>query len=136
MNTKTPLSPDVAQRRQQLHTRVAMSLYAVLLMACIYLIKHTAPSTPVKALLALIPTLPVIWVMWSLYVFLTRADELQRRIHLTALSMAAAVTAFLTLTYGFLEDFAGLPHIAAWWTFVVINIVWGATSCLLWRRYR
>jgi hypothetical protein len=68
--------------------------------------------------------------------YLTQADELQRRVHLTSLSLAAGVTAFLTLTYGFLEDFAGFPHIPAWWTFVLIDLVWGASSCLLWYRYK
>lgn len=113
-----------------------MSLYVVLLLGSTYIIKHGAPSASMKVVLALIPTLPVIWVMWSLYVFLDHADELQRRVHLTSLSMAAGVTAFLTLTYGFLEDFAGFPHIPAWWTFVVIDLVWGATSCVLWCRYK
>ena len=67
---------------------------------------------------------------------LSRTDELQRRVYLESLAIAAGVTAFLSLTYGFLEDFAGLPHIPAWWTFVLIGTVWGATSCLLWRRYQ
>jgi hypothetical protein len=136
MNTKPRINPDVAQRRQKFQVMVAMGFYVVLLLACVYIIKHAAPSEPLRIALALIPTLPVIWVMWSLYIFLEHADELQRRVHLTSLSMAAGVTAFLTLTYGFLEDFAGFPHIPAWWTFVIIDLVWGATSCVLWCRYK
>jgi hypothetical protein len=112
-----------------------MSLYTVLILGCVYLIKHSQPG-PLRYVLAILPTLPVIWVMWSLYVFLTRADELQRRLHLESLAVAAGVTAFLTLTYGFLEEFAGLPHIAAWWTFIVIDVVWGATHCILRYRYK
>ena len=136
MNTKPRINPDVAHRRQKLQVLVAMSLYVLLLLVCVHVLKHGAPSQPLRITLALIPTLPVIWVMWSLYVYLTQADELQRRVHLTSLSMAAGVTAFLTLTYGFLEDFAGFPPIPAWWTFVVIDLVWGASSCLLWYRYK
>lgn len=113
-----------------------MGLYVLLLLGCTYIIKHGAPTPSMKVVLALIPTLPVIWVMWSLYALLEHADELQRRVQLTSLSMAAGVTAFLTLTYGFLEDFAGFPHIPAWWTFVVIDIVWGVTSSVLWCRYK
>ncbi|HEY3859883.1 MAG TPA: hypothetical protein VGM47_09795 [Gammaproteobacteria bacterium] len=136
MNTKPRINPDVAQRRQKRQVMIAMCFYAVLLLSCVYLIKHAAPTPSLKVVLALIPTLPVIWVMWSLYVFLEHADELQRRVHLTSLSLAAGVTAFLTLTYGFLEDFAGFPHIPAWWTFVIIDMVWGASSCVLWCRYK
>lgn len=136
MNTSTRLNPDQAHRRHRLQVIVAMSIYAALLLGCVTLIKHQHPVGPMLVALALLPTLPVIWVMGSLYVYLTQADELQRRVHLTSLSMAAGVTAFLTLTYGFLEDFAGFPHIPAWWTFVVIDLVWGASSCLLWYRYK
>jgi hypothetical protein len=136
MNTSTRLNPDQAQRHHRLRVFVAMSLYVVLLFCSIHFIKQQHPTGPLLVALALLPTVPVVWVMWSLYVYLTQADELQRRVHLTSLSMAAGVTAFLTLTYGFLEDFAGFPHIPAWWTFVIIDLVWGATSCLLWYRYK
>lgn len=135
MKTKTLLSPDAAKQRHKTHVRVAMSLYAVMLLACVYSIKHTPPG-PLHILLALLPTLPVMWVMWSWVVLISRADELQRRVYLESLAIAAGVTAFLSLTYGFLEDFAGLPHIPVWWTFVLISGVSGATGCLLWRRYR
>lgn len=135
MSTAPRLSPDVASRHYRVHVIVAMTLYLATLLICVKLIQATS-SAPLHVILALIPTLPVIWVMWCLYLFLTRADELQRRVHLTALSVAAGVAAVLTLTYGFLEQFAGFPHIAAWWTFVLIDVVWGAVSSLLFRRYK
>jgi len=136
MNSKPRLNPDIAHRHHRVRVIVAMSIYVLLLLGSVYYIKHQHPTGPLLVTFALAPTLPVIWVMWSLYVYLTQADELQRRVHLTSLSMAAGVTAFLTLTYGFLEDFAGFPHIAAWWTFIVIDMVWGVTSCVLWCRYK
>ena len=135
MKTQARLSPDAAGRRYRIHVFIAMSLYVATLLVCVKLIRVTA-AAPWHVVLALLPTLPVIWVMWSLYLFLTRADELQRRVHLTALSVAAGVTAFLTLTYGFLEQFAGFPHVPAWWTFVVIDLVWGAVSCTLFCHYK
>ena len=129
------MNPEAAHRRHKYHVWVAMSLYVVVLLVCVRILKTTPPGT-LRAVLALLPTLPVIWVMWSLYVFLTRADELQRRVHLEALAVAAGVAAFFTLTYGFLEQFAGFSHIPAWWTFILIDMVWGATSCVLWQRYK
>jgi hypothetical protein len=136
MKPKSRINPDTAHRYHRIRVLVAMSVYVLLLLGCVYYIKHGHPEGTLLIALALLPTLPVIWVMWSLYIYLTQADELQRRVHLTALSMAAGVTAFLCLTYGFLEDFAGFPHIPLWWVFVVIDIVWGATSCVLWCRYK
>lgn len=135
MKTNAAISPDAAAQHHKNLVKVAMSLYAVMLLACVYCIKRTPPG-PLHIVLALVPTLPVIWIMCSLVVFLSRTDELQRRVYLESLAVAAGVTAFLSLTYGFLEDFAGLPHIPAWWTFVLISTVSGATGCLLWRRYR
>jgi hypothetical protein len=136
MNTKPRVNPDTAHRHHRVRVLVAMSIYVALLIGSLYYIKHMHPQGALLVALALAPTIPVIYVMWSLYVYLEQADELQRRVHLTSLSMAAGVTAFLTLTYGFLEDFAGFPHIPAWWTFVVIDLVWGATSCVMWWRYK
>lgn len=136
MNTKSRISPDTASRRHRLRVIVAMSLYLVVLLTCTHYLKHSALTGALRVLLALLPTLPVIWVMWSLFDFLRHADELQRRVHLESLSVAAGVTAFLSLTYGFLEEFAGFPHIAAWWTFVLIDMVWGAYGCVLWHRYK
>ena len=135
MNIQARINPEAAGRRQRIHVLVAMSLYVVVLFACIRYLKTTPPGA-LRYALALLPTLPVIWVMWTMYVYLARADELQRRVHLEALSLAAGVTGFLCLTYGFLEDFAGLPHIPAWWTFVLMDAVWGAAGCVLWRRYK
>ncbi|HEX2668277.1 MAG TPA: hypothetical protein VHP13_07875 [Gammaproteobacteria bacterium] len=135
MNTKPRLSPDAAARRHRTHVIVAMTLYLVTLLICTKLLKATPPGA-LQITLALVPTLPVIWVMGSLYRFLMQADELQRRVHLEALAVAAGITAFFSLTYGFLEQFAGFPHIAAWWTFVLIDLVWGAYGCVLWCRYK
>ena len=135
MNTTPRINPDAAHRLHRRHVLIAMSVYVVAILSCAYVLKTTPPGA-LQIALALLPTLPVIWVMWSLWTFLTRADELQRRIHLEALALAAGATAFLTLTYGFLEQFAGFPHIAAWWTVILIDMVWGASVCVLSRRYK
>jgi len=129
------LNPDLAKKRHQYQVLAAMSLYTVALLACMHFLRQDPPA-PLRVVLALLPTLPVVWVMWSVIRFLGQTDELQRRVHLEALAIAAGATAFLSLTYGFLEDFAGFPHVAAWWTFVLIDIVWAATGCVLWRRYK
>lgn len=133
MNTK--LNPDLAKKRHQWQVLGGMTVYVVVLFICGRYLKLNPPQG-LKLLLALLPTLPVIWVMWSVIRYLGQTDELQRRVHLESLAIAAGVTAFLTLTYGFLEAFAGLPHIEAWWTFVVIDLVWAGTGCVLWRRYK
>ena len=135
MNSKPRISPSAANRRYQVHLIVAMLIYMALVFVSVTLLK-TEHAPTVRTLLALMPALPIVWVMWAVIRYLGEADELQRRVHLEALSIAAGATAFLSLTYGLLEDLAGFPHFSAWWTFVVIDMIWGATSCILWRRYK
>lgn len=133
------LTQEQLKRRYIRQVFIAMSVYVVVLFICVHYLKLAPQNQPpgvLRIVLALAPTLPVVWVMWSLIGFISRTDELQRRVHIEALAIAAGVTAFLSLTYGFLEDFAGLPHIPAWWTFVLIDMVWGASSCVMWCRYK
>lgn len=33
-------------------------------------------------------------------------------------------------------DVAGFPRVAAWWTFILIDMVWGSTVCVLSHRYK
>ena len=135
MNAKPRITPAVANRRYQVHLVVAMVIYVVLVAISVNLLKSGHSGT-VRVLLALMPALPIVWVLWAVIRYLGEADELQRRVHLEALSIAAGAAAFLSLTYGLLEDLAGFPHFSAWWTFVVIDMIWGPTSCILWRRYK
>src|SRR5579871_4093545 len=136
MKTPTYISPDRAKKQYRVQMMVAMTLYVVAVLSCAYYLKHGNPQGALKVTLAMLPTLPVIWVMWALVVYLRRADELERRVHTTALSIAAGATALVCLVYGFMEDFAGFPHLAAWWYFVLIDMVWGAACCVLWKRYK
>ncbi len=135
MNTNPPISPDAANKRYQWEVVAGTAVYALLVIVCVKLLKHL-PSSPLRITLALLPALPMLWVIWAVVRYLKRADELQRRVHLEALSIAAGITAFLSLTYGLLEDLGGLPMISAWWGFVVLDLIWAITSLILFRRYR
>jgi hypothetical protein len=139
MKSKPELTPEQDKRRFNRQVFLAMSVYLVVLFICIHYLKlapQNAPPGAQRIVLALLPTLPVIWVMWSLIGLISRMDELHRRVNIEAFAIAAGLTAFLSLTYGFLEDFGGLPHFPAWWWFILIDFVWGGSTCLLLRRYR
>jgi hypothetical protein len=135
MKTQTPLSPKTAARRYQTQMTVSLVMYMVLLSACVELLKGGVAG-PGRIVLALLPLLPLLWAFHAVIQYLARADELQRRVQLEALSIAAGATAFICLTYGFLEDLAGFPHLSMWWAFVVVDLVWGAAAFILWRRYK
>jgi len=135
MNNKLPISPDAAKKRYQWQVLIAMIIYMVVVFICVKLLKHPQPAA-VRITLALLPALPVVWVMWSVIWYLRVADELQRRVHLESLSIAAGATAFISLTYGLLENLAGFPMVSAAWGFVILDLIWGATACILFRRYK
>jgi len=135
MNTKPRMTPVKASRRYQTEVVVAMVIYMALMAAVVPTLK-TQPPLPERVLLAILPVLPIVWVIWAVIKYLRRADELQRRVHIEALAIAAGVAAFLSLSYGFLEDMAGFPHIPLWWVFMVIDLVWAGSACILWRRYK
>jgi hypothetical protein len=135
MKTSIPVSPKAASRRYQTQMAVSLVLYMVLLSACVEFLKGVE-SGPWRVVLALLPIVPLLWAFRAVIQYLARADELQRRVQLEALSIAAGATAFLCLTYGFLEDLAGFPHLSMWWAFVVVDLVWAAAAFILWRRYK
>jgi len=129
------MTPTKANRRYQTEVVVAMVIYMALMAVVVPILKGQPPLSE-RVILAVLPALPVTWVIWAVIKFLGRADELQRRVHIEALAIAAGVTAFLSLSYGFLEDMAGFPHIPLWWVFMVIDLVWAGAGCILWRRYK
>ncbi|HEY4128412.1 MAG TPA: hypothetical protein VGN70_10225 [Gammaproteobacteria bacterium] len=135
MNTKPPMSPAKASRRYQTQMVVAAVTYIALIAGTVDTLR-AKPPMPERVLLALLPALPIAWMVWAVIRYLSRADELQRRVNIEALAIAAGTTAFLSLTYGFLEDLAGFPHVPLWWVFMVIDLVWAGSACILWRRYK
>ncbi|HEY3646297.1 MAG TPA: hypothetical protein VGM16_13235 [Gammaproteobacteria bacterium] len=129
------ISPAKASRRYQTQMVVASVTYIALIAGTMDTLRAKPPMTE-RVLLALLPALPIAWMVWAVIRYLNSADELQRRVHIEALALAAGITAFLSLTYGFLEDMAGFPRAPLWTVFLVIDLVWVASGFVLWRRYK
>ncbi|MFC5462856.1 hypothetical protein [Massilia niabensis] len=101
----------------------AIALYAVLLTAAIHFGKTMAPG----ALRTVILTTPMIGfgaAIWAIARHLWRQDEYMRRRLMENIALAAAITAGLTFTYGFLE-LAGFPRLSM---FTVWCVLCGATG--------
>jgi hypothetical protein len=67
--------------------------------------------------------------VWAIARHFRRMDEFVRMRSLESLAVAAAITAGLSLTYGFLES-AGFPKLSMFWVWGVMGLVWGAHACL------
>jgi hypothetical protein len=131
---KSTMPVAVAQRRYAIQLALAMISYAIVLIISLTLI----PSVPrgwLQVLVATAPVIPVIFVLVSIVRLFSRIDEMQRRIHLEAIALAAGITALLALTCGFLEN-AGVSRLSGFWTFASIGFLWAVFALILRRRYR
>lgn len=116
-----------SRRKYQLELGGAMFLYLAVLFGSIYLAKTMTPGLP-RTLLLLSPMIPILLAIWAIARQFQRMDEFVRLRTLEGLAIAAAVTAGLSLTYGFLEG-AGFPRLSMFWVWPVMGFVWGLFAC-------
>jgi hypothetical protein len=131
---KSAMPVAVAHRRYVIQLALAMICYGIVLIISLKLIPSVTRGW-LQVLVAIAPVVPVIFVLASIVRLLSRIDEMQRRIHLEAMALAAGITALLALTCGFLEN-AGMPRLSGFWTFASISLLWAVFAIILQRRYR
>jgi hypothetical protein len=85
---------------------------------------------------ALAPLLPALLMLRAYAIFLNRIDEFQRRIQTDAILISAAVVGFGSFAYGFLEEWAGFPHLPLIWVFPALIGIWGLAACIVRLRYK
>lgn len=117
-----------ANRKYRLELGGAMLMYMAVLFGSIYIGRDMTPGAFRTALL-LTPIIPLLLATWAIARHFRRMDEFVRLRSLESIAIAAAVTAALSLTYGFLET-AGFPKLSMFWVWPVMGFVWGGHSCL------
>jgi len=117
-----------ARRKYLLELGVSMVLYFIVLFGALSIGKPM-PAGALRTALLLAPMIPVCLAIWAIARQFRRMDEFMRLRTLESLAIAAAVTAGLSLTYGFLEG-AGFPRLSMFWVWPVMGFVWGALACL------
>lgn len=117
-----------ANNRYRLELFSAMIVYMVVLYASIKWAKGMDEGT-VRTLLLVTPVIPLLLAVWAIARQFGRMDEFVRLRSLEGLAVAVAVTAALSLTYGFLES-AGFPKLSMFWVWPVIGLTWGLHACL------
>jgi hypothetical protein len=97
-----------------------MFLYFVLLFTANWLYKHYPPAGLLAVVVALLPALPLIGVVAALGRFITREkDEYQRMLHVRQFLIATGLTLVVSCVWGFLEEFGQVPHVPAYFVFVL-----------------
>ncbi|MBV8490283.1 MAG: hypothetical protein JO199_07120 [Candidatus Eremiobacteraeota bacterium] len=124
-----------ATRRYLTGLTLAITAYVVVLFAAYTAVERWQPAGPVRYLLLLAPLIPVAFLIPLVVRFLRETDEFERRIVTESLAIAGGVTAILAVTYGFLEN-TGLPHLSAWWTWVVLMGSWLVARIFVARSYQ
>jgi FtsH-binding integral membrane protein len=112
----TPCGSRVYARR----IFVLALVYAALLMAAVWLNRHYTPTGPVAVLVALLPALPLIGMIVALgRLILDEKDEYQRMLHVRQMLIATGLMLAVCSVWGFLEEFDQVPHLPAYWAFIV-----------------
>lgn len=76
-----------------------------------------------KTLILIAPMGPFLLAIWAIVRLLRRVDEYVRLKMLETVSIAAAVTAAVTFTYGFMEV-AGYPQVSMFAVWPVMGMAW------------
>ena len=106
----------------------AMLVYMLLLVAANKLGRPMAEGMARTVALAS-PMIGVLLVIWVIARHFRRIDEYIRMVTLENMVIAAAVTAGLTFTYGFLEN-AGYPLLSMFVVLPLMFGVWGLVCCV------
>jgi hypothetical protein len=128
MTQEKTMLERTARRKYQLELLGAASAYALVLVGSMSVAK-SMPESPLRTLLLLTPAIPIALVIWVIARQFRRLDEFLRLRTLESLGIAAAVTAGLSLTYGFIEG-VGFPRLSMFWVWGVMGLVWGGLECL------
>jgi hypothetical protein len=119
---------EVRMKLRQVHARYrrelmgSLVLYALLLVGSIHYGRPMADST-LRAIVLFSPMLGFIGMIWAIARHLNAIDEYQRKFMLETWAIAAALTAALTFSYGFLET-AGYPKISMFSVWMIMGGAW------------
>jgi hypothetical protein len=132
----TPESAKPAKRRYARDMAIAGAIYVALVFGGALAIRYLHPPQWALIVLALLPIAPALMMLRAYMVYVNALDEFQRRMQSEAMLIATAVVAFGTFAYGFLEDWAGFPHVSLLWVFPALSFVFGVARIVIRRRYR
>lgn len=117
----------------------AMLLYVAIVFASTWLLKHYQMAMPLRAVIAIAPALPISFVMFAFLRYLRTVDEMQRRIEMEAVGVAALVVSQVYLAGGFLQlgKIIDVPSgVAMIWVFPLMCFTYAIGKFLATRRYR
>ena len=124
------------RRRYFVELFSSMGAYVVVLVGVNVIADHIGNANKsLLIVLSLLPMVPIAFAVASAVRYMNDADELERHIQLNSLAITFATTAFVSLSYGFLEG-AGFPRLSMFVVWPFMGAVWLVTSLIMRLRYR
>lgn len=123
------------QRRYVRDLIWAMTAYILILIVSLTTLRQFEFSKTLQILISLSPAIPVAFVILAIMRMLMDSDELQQRIQLSATAFSAALTGFITFSYGFLENI-GFPKFSTFLVFPMLILIWGISLGYFTRKYQ
>jgi hypothetical protein len=123
-------------KRSLRRTAIYSGLYFVLTFASVSALSTLHPSGTLAIALALVPAFAAIGLVRAYLLGVRELDEFQRRLQFEAIIIGAAVTAFASVAYGFLEIWAGFPHVSAFYAMLVMVGAFSLATVFLNLRHR
>lgn len=100
----------------------SLAIYGALLVPSI-LYGPAMAAGPLKTVLLTSPMIGFALMIWAIARHIGRIDEYQRMMLLETFALAAATTAAVTFTYGFMEN-AGYPRLSMFSVLGVMSVSW------------
>lgn len=94
------------------------------------------PDSPLLIPVLLSPSAPIVLATIAVIRELNRMDELQQKITHLSSGITIAVTGLVSVSYGILEEKAGLTPIPLIWVFPFMLAIWGISLRVIQWRYR
>lgn len=130
------LSSKEAARRYRRAVAVTGAFYIAFVFGAALAMRNLDLPQWLVIVLALLPVAPALLMLRAYIEFTRSMDEFQRRVQSEALLVASAVIVFGSFAYGFLEEWAGFPHVPLLWIFPVFCAAWGVATIFIRRRYK
>ncbi len=107
-----------------------MAAYVAALIGANWAINAWQPSGAALVALSILPALPIIGVIGVIGLYIVEeTDEYIRQRIITAMMVGLAIMLSLASAWGFLEEGGVVPHVPAYWAFIVWCAAWGLAQC-------
>ena len=114
---------------------LAMVGYAIAVLGGSFVLKQFDENLLTAVLLALLPGIAAIFAVWAVWRHIADMDELQRQVHAQAAVVTVCILVVGCMVLGFLEDWAGLPHLNPYWLSFATIMIWSLSAMVLTLQY-